>query len=112
MKRPAAQDKTLARIGAAERVTLLIARTGLTRLRAIASNTDSPGSRYWHRCAKSGLPVDPVEGFPLMPVYGTETWHDTEYLCLEEALRDARNARLGPSERARVNAILRRRAGS
>lgn len=106
------QDKTLARLGAAERVTLLIARTGLTRLRAIASNTDSPGSRYWHRCAKSGLPVDPVEGFPLMPVYGTETWHDTEYLCLEEALRDARNARLGPSERARVNAILRRRAGS
>ncbi len=106
------QDRSPARLGAAERVALLIAKTGLTQLRSIESNADSPGSRYWYRCVKSRLPIDPTEGYSLMPVYGTETWHDTEYLCLEEALRDARNARLGPSEQARVDAILRKRAGS
>ena len=104
------QDKTPARLGAAERVSLLKEKTGLQQLNAIEAVADSPGSRYWHRCAKSGLPVDPAEGFPLLPVYGTETWHDTEYLCLEEALRDPRNVRLAPSERARIEAILRRKA--
>ena len=104
------QDKTPARLGVAERIDLLKTKTGLKQLNAIQAMADSPGSRYWHRCAKSGLPVDPTEGFPLLPVYGTETWHDTEYLCLEEALRDPRSVRLAPSERARIGAILRRKA--
>lgn len=100
------QDKPPGRISATDRVTLLADRTGLSRLVPIEPSEDSPGARFWHRCSKSGLPVDPAEGFPLLPVYGTETWHDTEYLCREEALRDRRNARLSPSERARLDAIL------
>jgi hypothetical protein len=106
------QERTPARLGASDRVSLLVEKTGFAKLHPIKPNADSPGSRYWHRCFKSGLPVDPTEGFPMMPVYGTETWHDTEYLCLEEALRDARNPRLGPSERGRIDAIIRRRSGS
>lgn len=104
------QDKPLARLAASERVNLLKEKTGLQNLAAIEASEDSPGSRWWHRCAKTGVAVDPSEGFPLLPVYGTETWHDTEYLCLEEALRDPRNARLAASERARAEAIRRRRA--
>lgn len=103
------QDKPLARLGAAERVALLSQKTGLQKLVAIEASAESPGSRWWHPCARTGIPVDPAEGFPLLPVYGTETWHDTEYLSLEEALRDPRNPRLAASERARVEAILRRR---
>jgi hypothetical protein len=52
-------------------------------------------------------PVDPAFGFPLMPEWGQETWHDVDYLCLEEAKRDSRNNRLAPAERARL-AKLRR----
>ncbi len=106
------QDRTPARLPAAERIVALAGKTGLSRLAPIKATADSPGSRWWHHCAKSGLAVDPAEGFPLLPVYGSETWHDTEYLCLEEALRDSRNSRLSPSERARVEAILRRRKAS
>lgn len=104
------QDKSPARLAAADRVALLSARTGLIRLAAIEASTDSPGSRWWHRCARSEVAVDPAEGFPLLPVYGMETWHDTEYLCREKALRDPRNARLAASERARIDAVLGRRA--
>lgn len=103
------QDKPLGRLGAAERIAVLSQRTGLQNLVAIDASAESPGSRWWHRCARTGTPVDPAEGFPLLPIYGTETWHDTEYLSLEEALRDPRNPRLAASERARVEAILRRR---
>lgn len=100
------QDKPPVRLAAVDRVASLSARTGLARLSAINASADSPGARFWHRCAKSGLAVDPAEGFPLMPVYGSETWHDIEYLCREEALRDRRNARLSASERARIEGIL------
>lgn len=102
-------DKTPQRLAAAERVALLKKTSGLDRLVAIETTADSPGSRPWHVCWKSRRPVDPAEGFPLLPVYGMETWHDTEYLCLEEALRHPNDARLSPSERVRVVAILRRR---
>lgn len=105
------QDKSFARLSAFERVDLLKEKTCLRNLAAIEANEDSPGSRWWHQCAKSGVAVDPSEGVPLLPVYGSETWHDTEYLCLEEALRDPRNVRLAVSERVRVDATLRRRAG-
>ncbi len=103
------QERTLAGLPAVERIAALVGKTGLSRLAPIKATADSPGSRWWHRCAKSGRAVDPAEGFPLLPVYGSEIWHDTEYLCLEEALRDPRNSRLSPSERARVEAMLRRR---
>lgn len=102
-------DSLPQRLDAAHRVELLKAATGLSRLVAIEATADSPGLRPWHLCAESRRPVDPSEGFPMLPIYGMETWQDTEYLCLEEALRRPHDARLSPSERARIAAALRRR---
>lgn len=102
-------DRTPQRLSASERVELLKKATGLDRLVAIEPTADSPGLRPWNLCWTSRRPVDPAEGFPLLPVYGMETWHDTEYLCLEEALRRPQDARLSPTERARIAATLRRR---
>jgi hypothetical protein len=45
--------------------------------------------------------IDSNFGFPLMPEWGQETWHDVDYWCLEEAKRDPRNARLGSAEKLR-----------
>ena len=88
------------------------AATKLERLTPVEGTGDSPGTRFWHRCANSDRPVDAAEGFPLLPVYGMETWHDTEYLCLEEALRNPRHKRLAPSEQARVQALIRKRGST
>lgn len=102
-------DSLPQRLDAAHRVELLKAATGLSGLVAIEATADSPGLRPWHLCAESRRPVDPSEGFPMLPVYGMETWHDTEYICLEEAMRRPDDIRLSPSERARIAAALRRR---
>lgn len=100
-------DRPLARLAADERVQSLTESTGLARLAALVEDPDSPGRRYWHVCVRSGRPVDPAHGFPLMPIYGHESWHDAEYLCLEEARRDSRNPRLSPTERSRLEAMMR-----
>jgi hypothetical protein len=106
------EDSTPARLSAVERVNLIKAATRLERLTPVEGTGDSPGTRFWHRCANSDRPVDAAEGFPLLPVYGMETWHDTEYLCLEEALRNPRHKRLAPSEQARVQALIRKRGST
>lgn len=106
------EDSQPARISAAERVARITAATGIADLVAIAGTDDSPGSRFWHRCALSDVPVDIAEGFPLLPVYGMETWHDTQYLCLEEALRNPRDQRLALTEQSRIQGILRKRASA
>lgn len=92
------------RLGTVDRVSALLAKSGLQNLIPIAENPDSPGTKFWHLCVKSPspMPVDPAFGFPLMPEWGQETWHDVDYLCLEEAMRDSRNPRLGPTERNRL----------
>lgn len=98
-------DRSLARLGAHERVQKLSEVTGLNDLRAIEPTVESPGSRVWHRCLRSGRPVDPSQAFPLLPEWGIEAWHDVEYLCLDEALRDRRNPRLSATERTRLEAV-------
>jgi hypothetical protein len=90
------------RVSAADRVRTIQAKIGIEQLVPIAENADSPGTKFWHRCIKSNLPVDPTFGFPLMPEWGQETWHDVDYLCQEEAMRDPRNPRLSSAERSRV----------
>ncbi len=100
-------DRALVRLTAAERVKFIGEKTGLAKLAPIAENNESPGTKFWHRCLRSKLPVDPAQGFPLMPEWGQESWHDVDYLCLEEAKHDSRNARLGPSERARLAKLLK-----
>jgi hypothetical protein len=100
-------ERVLYRHGAVERIEAIRQKTGLTRLTPLPEDPDSPGTKFWHLCFKSMRPVDPAFGFPLMPEWGQETWHDVDYLCLEEAKRDSRNNRLAPAERARL-AKLRR----
>lgn len=99
-------ERAPARLTAAERVANLSKALNLENLVALSEDADSPGTRYWHRCLRSHKPVDPSEAFTLMPVYGHESWQDADYLCLEEALRDRRNARFAPSERSRIAARL------
>jgi hypothetical protein len=95
-------DRALFRLGAADRVRSLVEKTGLTKLTPLAEDPDSPGTKFWHLCLRSKRPVDPGFGFPLLPEWGQETWHDVDYLCQEEALRDPRNPRLGRAERTRL----------
>lgn len=90
------------RLSVVERVQAIQQGTGLQRLAPIEESKDSPGTKFWHRCIASPRPVDPTFGFPLMPEWGQENWHDVDYLCLEEALRDSRNPRLAASERSRI----------
>lgn len=90
------------RLAAADRVRMIQEKTKIGQLRPIAENPDSPGTKFWQRCIVSKLPVDPAFGFPLMTEWGQETWHDVDYLCQEEAMRDPRNTRLAPTERSRL----------
>ena len=91
---------------AVRRVEALRSATGFEGLEPIEPNDLSPGTTFWHLCVRSGLPVDPSQGSPLMPAWGQEGWQDTDYLCLEEAKRDRRNPRLRPSERARLKDLV------
>jgi hypothetical protein len=100
-------ERSLVRLGAPDRVGAIVAKTGLGKLTPIAENPDSPGTRFWHRCIRSRRAVDPSFGFPLMPEWGQETWHDVDYLCLEEAKRDPRNTRLPAAERTRISKLLK-----
>lgn len=95
-------DQAPFRLTAADRVHLIQEKTGIVQLAPLAESPDSPGTKFWHRCIVSGLPVDPTFGFPLMAEWGQETWHEVDYLCQEEALRDPRNTRLAPAERSRI----------
>jgi hypothetical protein len=90
------------RLTAADRVRLIQEKTNIGKLLPISEIPDSPGTKFWQRCIVSKLPVDPAFGFPLMTEWGQETWHDVDYLCQEEAMRDSRNARLVPTERSRL----------
>lgn len=97
----------LQRTGATERVEGLRAKTSLTELEPLAVNPLSPGERFWHICMKSNDPVDPAHGVAMLPVYGQESWHDADYLSLEEAKRDVRNRRIRPLDRTRILAARR-----
>lgn len=103
-------DQAPSRLSAADRVQKIQSAFDLAGLKEIPQNPDSPGERFWNICVKSGLPVDLNQGYPLLPVYGSENWHDTEYLCLEEALRSPNHPRLSPAEGSRVKAELAKRA--
>jgi hypothetical protein len=90
------------RLAASDRVRMIQEKTNIAKLLPIAENPDSPGTKFWQRCIVSKLPVDPAFGFPLLTEWGQETWHDVDYLCQEEAMRDPRNTRLAPTERSRI----------
>lgn len=103
-------DRAPNRLGAGDRVSALSAALGLEALSPLAEDSDSPGKRFWHRCRRSGRPVDPSHGFALLPLYGQESWQDSEYLCQEEAMRDPQHPRLSPTERSRLVTLLQARA--
>lgn len=99
-------ERPLFRLGAGDRVLGIVQKTGLTKMTALnEDDPDSPGTKFWHMCIRSKRPIDPNFGFPLMPEWGQETWHDVDYLCLEEAKRDPRNPRLGSAERSRIEKL-------
>lgn len=105
-------DQLPYRIDAPQRVDALRERTRLRRLTSLREDPDSPGLRFWHICSESSRPVDPTTGFALLPVWGQESWQDPDYLCLEEARRDSRNARLSATERNRLAAQTKRRGAA
>ncbi len=98
-------ERALYRLGAVERVHQLVQKTNLSGLTPLPEDADSPGTKFWHLCVQSKRPVDPAFGFPLLPLFGQDTWQDGDYLCLEEAKRDSRNPRLAPAERARITKL-------
>lgn len=103
-------DRAPNRLETPDRVSAISAALNLRALNPLADDADSPGRRFWHNCKRSGRPVDPSHGFALLPVYGQESWQDSDYLCQEEAMRDPQHPRLSPTERGRLVRLLQARA--
>ena len=107
-----AEAGPLARLTAQQRVDVLTSRAGLEGLSAIVEDAQSPGTRYWTKCLISQLPVDPSQGYPLQSDVDYEPWHEADYLCREQALRNPRDRRLSSADREKLGLIIRnKRAG-
>ena len=100
---------SLSMITAKDRVSYLKSRLKIDRLSVIEETTQSPGSRYWHVCVKSGLPVDPSEGYIIADHEQMRPWHDKRYLCRNAALRSVLDFVFEPGEKERLKAFGKRR---
>lgn len=99
----------LTMINAGDRVSYLKKRFKIDGLPSIAGTTQSPGSRFWHVCVKSGLPVDPPEGYIISDHERMRPWHDKRFLCRNAALRSVQDFVFEPGEKERLKAFGRRR---
>lgn len=100
---------SLVMISAAERVSYLKSKFKVSRLSEIVRSTESPGFRFWHVCVKSGLPVDPAEGYIIADDGRMRPWHDKRYLCRNAALRSAQDFVFEPGEKERLKDFGKRR---
>ena len=91
-----------AMISSEERTEILKEALKLKNLTAIQSTTKSPGSRFWHVCVKTGVPVDPAEGYALADQESMRPWHDKRYLSRNAALRYASQFQFEPGEIERL----------
>lgn len=85
-----------------ERVEFLKKRFALQGLKAIESSTKSPGTRFWTVCERTGLPVDPPEGYAIVDDDRMRSWHDKRYLCRNAALRYVQESNFEPGEKDRL----------
>lgn len=100
---------SLSMITAGDRVSYLKRKFKIDRLPTIEETTQSPGSRFWHVCVKSGLPVDPPEGYIIADHERMQPWHDKRYLCRNAALRSVRDFVFEPGEKERLKIFGKRR---
>ncbi len=98
----------LSMITAGDRVSYLKTKLKINRLPAIKGTTQSPGSRFWHVCVKTSLPVDPPEGYIITDDERMRTWHDKRYLCRNAALRYVQDFAFEPGEKERLKAFEKR----
>ncbi len=92
---------------ASDRVDILRRFWGLDSIEPIKALTRSTGTRYWHVCEVTGVPLDPqdavaIEGGDRKP------WQDALYVSIDAALSRraaARGIRIHPLEAARLEAM-------
>lgn len=92
----------LAMLPAKERVEFLKKRFELRNLTAVEAPTGSPGARFWTVCVRTGLPVDPPEGYAIADDEQMRSWHDKRYLCRKAALRYIQDYVFEPGEKERL----------
>jgi hypothetical protein len=92
-------------ITAIERVDILKRSWGLSRLDAVA--TPGHGSRFWHVCAVTYAPLDPVDAVTAESGE-RKPWQEAVYISTEAALSRraaAKGIRVHPLEEARLEAM-------
>lgn len=93
---------SLRMLTADERVGFLKKRFRLGRLKAIEKSTRSPGARYWAVCVRTGVPVDPPEGYSIIDHDQMRSWHDKRYLSRFSALHNVQDTNFEPGEKSRL----------
>lgn len=92
----------LAMMPAAKRVEFLKQRFKLGNLVAVEGSSKSPGTRFWVVCERTGVPVDPPEGFAIADDEQMRSWHDKRYLSRNAALRYIQDYVFESGEKARL----------
>lgn len=100
---------SLSMLPAKERVSFLKEKFKINRIPEIKGTTQSPGTRFWHVCVESNLPVDPPEGYVVADSDWMRPWHDKRYLCRNAALRYAQAYVFEPGEKERLKKFGKRR---
>jgi len=98
----------IASLDAAERVTALVERTGLTELVAATPIELNHSTWYWNICEAYQAPLDPAEGFRLAGSEPT-VWQEYDYISLKALLEQLHTTELHrplhPDEVLRFEAI-------
>ena len=89
-------------LSAEGRVEFLKKHFDLRRLKAIQSSTKSPGKRFWTVCERTGVPVDPPEGYAIVDDGKMRSWHDNRYVSRNAALRYVGDTNFEPGETDRL----------
>ena len=94
---------------AQERVDFLKFHFKLRGLKAIENSTKSPGYRFWTVCERTGLPVDPQEGYAIIDDDQMRSWHDKRFLSRSAALRYVQDTIFESGEVERLEKFGRKR---
>ena len=95
----------LAMLPAIERVEFLKKRFKQLNLTAVEQSVQSPDARFWVICERTGIPVDPPDGYAIADDEQMRTWHDKRYLSRKAALRYIQSYVFEPGEKGRLAKI-------
>lgn len=96
-------------ISAKERVNILKNRWGLNGIDAITATAEH-GSRFWHVCAVTDMPLDPVDAV-IVESGERKPWQEALFVSIDAALSRraaAKGIRVHPLEEARLEAMTRK----